>query len=330
MAAPRSIRDAQLSVVIPVFDEEAVLPELARRLAGTLADLGCGFEVVLVDDGSTDKTPDLAAQIHDRDPRFKLVRLSRNFGHQAAVSAGLDHATGDVVCVMDADLQDPPEVLPRLLAEWERGRDVVYAVRRKRKESALKVASYHLFYRLLSHLSAVPMPIDAGDFCLISRQPLDAMKALPESERFVRGLRAWVGFEQVGIEYERAARHGGEPKYGVIGLLRLALSGIVSFSSRPLVYVFLVGLAVSLAAFAYGGWLVAHKLLFGGQITGYASLMGGLLFLSGIQLVSLGMIGIYVSKLFQEVKGRPTYVVRERRGFGTPEASPAATPEPRA
>ncbi len=302
-------------MVIPVFNEQQVLPELHRRLRNALEDIGADYEVIFIDDGSTDKSPDLLDQIHSQHPRFKYVRFSRNFGHQAAITAGLAHSGGDVTCVMDADLQDPPEILAALLEKWEQGYDVIYAVRRRRKESWIKVALYHLFYRVLSRLSAVPMPMDAGDFCLISREALEQINALPEKERFVRGLRAWVGFEQVGVQYERDARQAGRPKYTIIGLLRLALSGIVSFSHKPLIYVVMMGLLVSAAAFIYGLYLVLLKLLLGGQVTGFASLMGGLLFLSGIQLISLGIIGIYVSKIFTEVKSRPTYVIRTTRGL---------------
>jgi dolichol-phosphate mannosyltransferase len=314
-AAARNLGEALVSVVVPVYDEVEVLPELRRRLRATLEEARARFEVIFVDDGSGDGTGALVDQICDEDPRFKGVHLSRNFGHQAAVTAGLHHAGGDVVCVMDADLQDPPEVLPRLLAEWEKGSDVVYAVRAARKEGFAKVALYELFYRLLARLASVPMPLDAGDFSLLSRPALEALNRLPEKERFVRGLRAWVGFRQTGVVYERQARSGGSSKYSLAGLARLATNGIVSFSDKPLIVVMLFGLAISAAAFVYGLYLVARKLVWGGVVTGYASMMAALLFLSGIQLVAMGVIGIYLSKVFQEVKARPTYVVRSLRGI---------------
>jgi dolichol-phosphate mannosyltransferase len=225
---------------------------------------------------------------------------------------------------MDADLQDPPEILLRLLAEWEKGSDVVYAVRRARKEHWLLVRLYELFYRLMARLASIPMPLDAGDFSLVSRPVLDAMNRLPEKERFVRGLRAWVGFRQTGVVYERDARAGGRSKYDLLGLARLAMNGLISFSDKPLIVVMLLGIAISLAAFGYGIALVVRKLVWGGVLTGYASMMGALLFLSGIQLVAMGVVGIYLSKIFQEVKARPTYVVRSLRGIepegrGAPE-----------
>jgi dolichol-phosphate mannosyltransferase len=316
-----SLEGALVSVVVPVFNEEAVLPELRRRLLETLERTGARFEVIFVDDGSGDRSAALVDAMCDEDPRIKCVHLSRNFGHQAAVTAGLHHARGDAVCVMDADLQDPPEVLPRLLAEWEKGSDVVYAVRRARKEHWAKVALYGLFYRLLARLASVSMPLDAGDFSLVSRRALDAINRLPEKERFVRGLRAWVGFRQTGVVYERDARTGGRSKYSLLGLARLAMNGLVSFSDKPLIVVMLGGLAISGAAFVYGGWLVTVKLLFGGVVTGYASMMAALLFLSGIQLLALGVVGIYLSKIFQEVKQRPTYVVRSLRGIDPAEAA---------
>jgi len=312
----RSARDARLSVVVPVYDEEAVLPQLRRRLEAVLSSLAADFEVLFIDDGSSDGTARMLAAFHAEDPRLKCVHLSRNFGHQAAVSAGLALASGDLVCVMDADLQDPPELLPQLVAEWEKGNDVVYAIRRERKESRVLVALFALFYRLLARLSTIPMPVDVGDFALVSRRVLDELNRLPEKERYVRGLRAWVGFRQTGVAYERSARELGRSKYSLSALARLALNGIVSFSDKPLILVTIAGLAISCAAFLYGLTLVGIRIFWGGIITGYASLMGALLFMSGIQLVALGIIGLYLSKIFQEVKGRPTYLVRETRGIG--------------
>ena len=311
----RHIRAARVSVVVPVFNEEAVLPELRRRLTATLAAAVPDFEVVLVDDGSTDGTPALVDRIHDEDARFKCVHLSRNFGHQAAVSAGLRFARGDLVCVMDADLQDPPEVLPSLFAAWEQGNDVVYAVRRTRPENALKVGLYRLFYRLLMRLSSVAIPLDAGDFCLLSQAVAREINRHPERERFVRGLRAWGGFRQAGVEYDRDARAAGASKYTAASLVRLAMNGIVSFSGKPLVYVTVIGGGISVLAFAYAAYLIALRIFFGHVVTGYASLMSALLFLGGMQLVATGVVGIYLRTVFQEVKARPTYVVATLRGL---------------
>lgn len=310
----RTLRDARISIVVPVYNEEEVLPELRERLVATLLKTGSEFEVIFVDDGSNDRTPALLEEMQRQDPRLKCVRFSRNFGHQAAVSAGLHYAGGDLACVMDADLQDPPEVVLSLLAEWEKGSDVVYAIREERKENPLLVACYRLFYRLLGRLSSVSIPLDAGDFALVSRRVLDEMKRLPEKERFVRGLRAWVGFRQTGVRYQRAARQGGRSKYSLLGLARLAMNGLVSFSDKPLIYVMLFGILISAVAAVYGFYLVGVRLIAGGIVTGYSSLMAAILFLSGIQLVGLGVVGLYMSKIFLEVKGRPTWVVHSLHG----------------
>jgi dolichol-phosphate mannosyltransferase len=322
----RSARDAFISIVLPVFNEEAVLPRLRERLCAVAEAIGSEFEIIFVDDGSSDGTASLIDRISDEDPRFRCVHLSRNFGHQAAVSAGLHFARGDAVCVMDADLQDPPELLPAMLAEWEKGSDVVYAIREARKEHWALVGLYELFYRILARLASIPIPLDAGDFSLISRQALDELNRLPEKERFVRGLRAWVGFRQTGVRYARDSRESGRSKYSLLGLARLALNGLVSFSDKPLIVVMLVGLFISAVAFAYGAYLVILKLVYGGVVTGYASMMAALLFLSGTQLVGLGVVGIYLGKVFEEVKARPTYVVRSLRGIDSTAGEPGAAP----
>lgn len=324
----RSVSRARISVVVPLFNERELIGELRQRLTATLEPLQPDFEVILVDDGSTDGSSERADQLNDEDPRFRCVHLSRNFGHQAAVTAGLRYASGDVVCLMDGDLQDPPEVLPALLAEWEKGNDVVYGIRQGRKEHWALVALYALFYRLLARISSVTMPLDAGDFCLMSRQVLDQINLLPERERFLRGLRTWVGFRQTGVRYERDARAAGESKYGLAGLMRLAASGIVGFSDRPLISVVIFGLVTSALSLAYATYLVAYRLVFGGIVTGYASLMAGMLFLGGIQLTALGIVGIYLSTVFKEVKGRPAYIVASLRGIEEPVA-PGSRPAPR-
>lgn len=304
-------------MVVPVYDEVSLLEELKRRLVEALEGVVGDFRVILVDDGSADGTAELADKLHAADPRICCVHLSRNFGHQAAVTAGLHYADGDITCVMDGDLQDPPEVLPQLVAEWERGSDVVYAIRSDRKESWVLVKLYEAFYRLLARISTVAMPVDAGDFCLMSAAVVEQVNRLPEKERFVRGLRTWVGFRQTGLRYERDARGGGESKYSLMGLVQLAINGIVSFSDKPLLYVMIFGLIVSAAAFAYAACLVAYA-MFGYVVTGYASLMAGVLFMGGIQLTAMGIIGIYLSTVFKEVKRRPTYIVGSLTGLSGP------------
>lgn len=304
-----------LSIVIPVYNEEAGIPELHRRLDIALAGLGRRVEVVLVNDGSKDTTPAMIDALVVADPRFRAIHFSRNFGHQAAVTAGIDHAAGRAVVVMDADLQDPPEVLPGMLALWEQGYDVVYGVRRKRKENLFKRAAYHTFYRVLKAVTDVDIPLDAGDFALIDRRVADELRALPERNRFVRGIRGWLGFKQIGLEYERDPRFAGEVKYTFEKLVRLAMDGIISFSYLPLRLAVYFGLIVSVAAFILAIGCIVLKVTVGIDVPGWASTVAIILFMGGIQLLTLGAIGEYVARIYDEVKQRPVYVVRERAGF---------------
>ncbi|MFO1057809.1 MAG: glycosyltransferase family 2 protein [Dongiaceae bacterium] len=301
-----------LSVVLPVFNEAAVIDATHRRVIAALDPLpGFALEIVYVDDGSRDETPALLQAIAAADPRVALVTFRRNFGHQAAVVAGLRQAAGDVIVVMDADLQDPPELVPAMIESWRAGHEVVYGVRRDRKESLPKRFAYDAFYRLLSRLAEVEIPRDAGDFGLIDRRALDAIEAMPERQRFVRGLRAWVGGPQIGLPYERAARAAGTTKYPLDRLIRLAFDGVFNFSVRPLRAILWLGLAVSLLAFA---GLVAA--LAGWPAGGLGAGGTALLLLGGIQLLSLGIIGEYLGRVFTEVKQRPPYIaqaVRESR-----------------
>jgi dolichol-phosphate mannosyltransferase len=264
-----------------------------------------------VNDGSRDATALLLGRLAATDPRVSAVHLSRNFGHQPAVSAGLDAARGRAVVVMDGDLQDPPEVLPAFVAAWRAGAEVVYAVRTKRKEGPVKRLGYFIFYRLLRAVSDLDIPLDAGDFCLMDRTVVDVLRHLPERARFVRGLRTFVGFRQVGLAYERDARAAGAPKYTFRKLVGLALDGLVDFSSYPLRVVTYLGLAAVVLAVALGGWAVTDAITNQSTPRGWASLLVVVLFLGAIQLVSLGLVGEYVRRIFLEVKGRPTYIVRE-------------------
>jgi dolichol-phosphate mannosyltransferase len=301
----------EVSVVVPLYNEEENLPELHRRLSAALGRLGCSYELIFVDDGSRDATPLMVRALQERDPHVTAVFLSRNFGHQAAVSAGLDHALGRAVILMDGDLQDPPEVLDQFLARWREGYEVVYAVRRKRKEGPAKRLAYFLFYRLLRAVSDLDIPLDSGDFCLLDRKVVDALGRLPERQRFVRGLRAFVGFRQTGLPYERAARHAGQPKYTFRAMLRLAADGLFSFSRFPLSLITYLGLAAALPALALTAWVVAGALAGREAPGGWAGTTIVVLFTSAVQLLSLGIIGEYVRRVFLEAKGRPTYVVRE-------------------
>ncbi len=244
-----------------------------------------------------------------------MISFSRNFGHQVAISAGLEHTTGDAVMIIDGDLQDPPEVLPQFIAKWKEGYDVVYAVRTKRKENILKRAAYAAFYRLLNQLSYLDVPLDSGDFCLMDKRVVEAMRRLPERKRFVRGLRTWVGFRQAGLAYERDRRFAGEPKYTFTKLLGLAYDGIFSISTTPLRIAVYAGFVLAALAFLGGLLVIYDKLVNGIAIAGWSSTIVIITFLGGVILATLGMIGEYVSRIYDEVKSRPLYVVREKLGF---------------
>lgn len=311
-----------VSMVIPCCNEAEVLPMLFQRVQDAVKTWPYGYEVILIDDGSTDTTWELMQQFHDQDHHWKAVRLSRNFGHQLALWTGLQHAQGDAVVVLDADLQDPPEVVPQFLEQWQAGYDVVYAIRRKRKESMFKRAAYFCYYRFLKMLSEIHIPLDTGDFCVMDRRVVQALLSCNEQEPFIRGLRAWVGFRQTGLTYERAGRAAGEVKYTFSKLVKLGLNGIFSFSTKPLKMVTWLGIACSSLAFL-GAVFVLVRYLFAEQlkpygvqpVPGYASIIIAVLFLGGLQLVSLGIVGAYIGRIFQEVKGRPLTFVSESVGI---------------
>jgi dolichol-phosphate mannosyltransferase len=308
------VSNPTLSVVIPVMNEEAVLRPLHARVTQVMERLGGRYELVFVDDGSRDTTLEMLRTLAAEDPHVRALTFSRNFGHQAAVTAGLRAARGAAAIVMDGDLQDPPEVIPELVERWQQGFDVAYAVRRKRKESFLKRKAYDVFYRLLRAIAYVELPVDAGDFALMDRRVVDVLNAMPERNRYVRGIRAWAGFRQVGVEYERAARDRGTSKYSLGRLVLLALDGLVSYSFAPLRLVANAGFFISTVAFLLIAYLIAASVLQGVAVAGWTSTVAIVLFLGGIQLVALGVIGEYVGRIFDEVKQRPVYIVREEFG----------------
>lgn len=305
-----------LSVVVPLFNEHENLPELYRRLVAAMDAIGEPYELLFVNDGSRDATPAMLDLLALTDGRVTALHLSRNFGHQPAVSAGIDHARGRAVAVMDGDLQDPPEVLAQFVESWRSGSDVVYAIRRNRKEGPLKRLGYFAFYRILRSVADVSIPLDSGDFCLMDRKVVDQLKALPERVRFVRGLRTFVGFRQVGIEYERDARAAGQSKYTFRKLAGLAVDGILNHSGYPLRLVTYLGLLAATAAALLASWAVYDAISNQSTPRGWASLIVVMLFLGAIQLVSLGVVGEYVRRIFLEVKGRPTYIVARRMMSG--------------
>ena len=304
-----------ISIVVPVYDEEPTLDVLVRRVVDVLEATGDSFELVLVDDGSRDGSWDRMRALAARDRRLVLVRLSRNFGHQIAVTAGIDAARGEAVVLMDADLQDPPEVVPEMIARWREGFDVVYGRRTQRHgESLFKRATAAAFYRLIRRLTNIDIPEDTGDFRLMSRRVVEVLKQLRERNRFVRGMVAWIGYRQTAVEYERAERVAGETKYPLRKMLRFAADAIVSFSYAPLRLATGLGLVVSALSFVYGVYALLARLFDWDVVQGWASLMVAIAFIGGVQLVCVGIIGEYVGRIYDEVKRRPLYVADVIRG----------------
>jgi glycosyltransferase involved in cell wall biosynthesis len=310
-AAVATTGGGRLSIVVPVFNEEDVLPEFQRRLSAVLDTHGIDAEIVYVNDGSRDRTIALLLELHRTDSRVAVVDLSRNFGKEIAMSAGLDHATGDAVIVMDVDLQDPPELIPEMMAAWRSGSDIVLMRRRSRaEESWFKRATAHTFYRTLRTLAAIDIPENIGDFRLMSRRAVDAVRALPERSRFMKGIFAWIGFPSHTIDYDRVGRGAGQTKWNYWRLWNFALEGITSFSATPLKLASYIGLASAVAAFVYAAYVIIKTMLFGDPVQGYPTLVVLMLFLGGIQLMALGIIGEYLARMFVEVKQRPLYFVQ--------------------
>ena len=307
---PSTGQEPELSVVVPIYNEDENVSCLTEQLHKILPPVTESFEIIFVDDGSDPPCAALLREMAEKNERVVVVELSRNFGHQVAVSAGIDFARGDTVAVMDGDLQDPPEVLLGMLALLREGNDVVYAVRRNRKEPWLKKVAYSAFYRLLDRMTAISVPLDAGDFCIMSRRVVDTIKSMPERTRFVRGIRSWVGFKQVGYKYDRASRHAGRSKYTFWRLLFLAVNGVVSLSETPLRIAMILGFSISSLSILVGCYYFIKKMLVGLSPPGFATLITAILFLAGVQLITVGVVGEYVGRIFDEVKQRPLYVIR--------------------
>ena len=304
------------SVVVPIYNEVEILPTLYQRLTKTMEGTGEPYEIIFINDGSTDNSGKLLLELQAQDTRVKLVSFSRNFGHQMAITAGLDYSSGNPVIVMDGDLQDPPEVIPQLIAQWRAGNDIVFAVRSARKgESAFKRITASLFYRTLQRLTTTQIPVDAGDFRLMSRAAVEALKPIRERNRFVRGLVGWIGFRHTSISYARDTRYAGVTKYPLTKMIRFALNGVFSFSFLPLQMATYFGLAASIASFAYLVYAVWLKLFTARVVQGWTSVIVAVLFMGGVQLVSLGIIGEYIGRIYEEVKQRPLYLVDTVSGF---------------
>ena len=312
-----------LSVVVPVYNEDEVLPEFHRRLGAVLDALPMQSEIVYVNDGSTDATMTQLVALRGADARVAFIDLSRNFGKEIAMSAGLDHAHGDAVVVIDSDLQDPPELIPDMIRVWQDGFDVVLMRRRSRaQESWLKRATARAFYRTIGRMGTIDIPENVGDFRLLSRRAVAALRRFPERSRFMKGLFAWIGFPCREIEYDRDGRHAGETKWNYWRLWNFALEGITSFSAAPLKVASYVGFVTALVAFAYGVYVIGKTLLYGDPVRGYPTLIVVVLFLGGLQLMALGIIGEYLARMFTEVKQRPLYLVQQWRPPQRPLPAP--------
>jgi polyisoprenyl-phosphate glycosyltransferase len=304
------------SAIIPVYNEAEVVPALYWRLTRIMEGLGELYEIIFVDDGSRDDSPALLRELWEKDTRVKFLSLSRNFGHQIAITAGLDHSSGQAVIVMDADLQDPPELIPQLIEQWRKGFDLVFAVRQQRRGDGLfKRATAALFYRIFRYLSATDIPMDAGDFRLMSRRAVEALKVIRERNRFIRGLAGWIGFPQTSVPFVRDVRQAGETKYSLKTMVRFAFNGIISFSLVPLQLAGYFGFVVSATSFVYLAYAVWLKLFTDRVVLGWTSVMVAMLFLGGVQLISLGIIGEYLGRIYEEVKQRPLYIIGEAKGF---------------
>ncbi len=305
-----------LSVIIPVFNEEPVIIETYKRLTKVMEGMGETYELLFVNDGSRDMSAAIIADLCSKDKSVKLLNFSRNFGHQPAITAGMDFAAGDAIVIIDADLQDPPEVIPEMLKLWRQGYEVVYGKRSERKgESAFKKFTAKMYYRLLKNMTNVDIPVDTGDFRLIDRKVCDAMKMLGEKNRYVRGLVSWTGFNQTAVHYVRDERFAGETKYPLKKMIRFAMDGIAAFSYKPLKLATGTGFAIALLSFIYLVVILFQKLVYGNVIEGWASTIAVILFSQGIVLIMLGIMGEYIGRIYDEIKNRPIYLISQKIGF---------------
>ena len=302
----------KFSLVIPVYNEEQIIEQLYARCMEALKKITDDFEIICVDDGSNDKTLPQLVMYHNSDRRFKVLSLSRNYGHQAAILAGLSYSKGEYVGIIDGDLQDPPEILHEFIAKLDEGFDVAYAVRKKRKENILRKALYWTYYRILKRMSSINIPLDSGDFSVMTRRVVDFILSMPEQSLYIRGIRSWVGFSQTGVEYERDKRQAGQPKYSFRKLLGLAYNGIFSFSNFPVKMLTRIGSLVIVVSFIYIVITLVKKFVYGNVPQGFTTLIIFLSVFSGIQLLALGMIGEYVIRIYDESRKRPLFIVKDK------------------
>jgi len=316
-------RQKIISVVVPVYCEDLIMDEFYNRITRVFEEikLTYAYEVIFVNDGSTDRTLEILKRISSADNHIKIIDFSRNFGHQIATTAGIDHASGDAVILIDGDLQDPPEVILQMIEKWEEGYGVVHGVRTKRKgESLFKLVTAKIFYRLINSLSDIEIPLDSGDFRLMDRKVVDSLRSMPEQDRFIRGMVPWVGFRHFGLTYTRDHRHAGNTKFSLNKMMRFALDGITGFSDKPLYLSFRMGILVSMTSFLMIIFYVIKKIVLPETvIQGWTSTIILILFLGGIQLISVGIIGLYIGRIYKEVKRRPLYVITEQYGFDKTE-----------
>jgi len=303
------------SIIIPIYNESEIVPELYRRLKLAADSLDAPVEFIFVDDASSDESFSSLDALHGSDPRIKVLRLSRNFGHQVAITAGLDHAQGDAVIMMDGDLQDPPELLPDLIARWKEGFQVVYTVKRSRKENFLMRLAFSAFYRTMHAFSPIAIPLEAGNFSLIDRRVVEVFRKMPERNRYISGMRAWAGFKQTGIEFDRGARFAGRPKMTLRRLVNLALDGVISFSNAPLRLSIYIGVGTAGLSFIITAYVLYAKLFTNTAILGWASTIAAVTFIGGMILLTLGVIGEYIGRIYDEVKQRPIYIVKDKVGL---------------
>lgn len=303
----------EISFVIPLYNEQEILPLLYKRLVSLSDSSTLRIEFVLIDDGSKDNTPMLMQQIGLTDSRFHCIFLSKNFGHQRALSAGLSQALGEkAIMILDGDLQDPPELYDSFYTKIKEGYDVVYAIRKKRKEGVFKRLSYYAFYRIIKKIAYIDLPIDSGDFSMISRRAVNIMNKMPEESRYIRGMRSWIGFKQTGIEYEREERKAGVSKYSMLKLLKLAYDGIFNFSEFPIKVITNLGIITTLFAFFYLVLTIVRRIFWGDVPTGFTALLAIIVLFGGVQLISIGIIGEYIMRVFFQVKQRPLYIIKNK------------------